>query len=860
MNLRDILYEEVLPRVQKPSRYLGTELNRVQKNPASVELRIALVFPDLYDLGLGNLGILILYAILNRLEWCWAERVYAPAPDMEAELRRRGLPLFALESKDPLGVMDGIGFTLQSELTYTSILNALDLAGLPLRAENRADAHPLVFAGGPAVFNPEPMAPFFDFFVIGEGEEVILEIAEVMRAVKGQPRRRKLEALAVLDGVYVPRLYPFEELDDGRIVPVADAPKIVKRLVRNFDEAAFPTDYIVPYTHQVHDRVSLEVLRGCTQGCRFCQAGMVTRPVRERRLEKIDELMERTLASTGYEEVSLVSLSTCDYSRPRTLVQQAAQRAQGDRVSVSLSSLRLDSFSVELADMVAGVRRSGLTFAPESGTPRLRAVINKWIPDEPLLDMSIEAFRRGWGHVKFYFMIGLPTERDEDVEAIVELCKETVEAGRIVNRRARVHTGVSTFVPRPFTPFQWAEQISIEETERRQAILERGFRGISGIKFGRHNPASSFVEGLIARADRRAAELIEAAWRRGARLDSWDEHLDLGAWRGAIDEVGFNVQEALRARDLDERLPWDHIDILVPKQWLQQDWAAAMELKHAPDCRQGQCRLCGVIDREPDLCRDMIKRSLAGRKAEADWKPPSSPPFQEPPPVQRIRFRIGRRGEVRFLSHLELVNVWVRALRRIRAPLSYSQGFHAHPKVNFSSAPPVGEESVADYMDIVLYERVDPAGLLERLRATLPDGIHVFSADQVALNAPSLMSSTTGFSYTICAAGDGEQVKAHIREFMGRNRFVVERLGKPKGRGKRKRRAKVEVNVRPMVRSLSLREVKDGQLVVDLETMVVNTRSIRPSEVVAMLGLDPVGARILKRETRLAEAPVETAV
>ncbi|MBM3290738.1 MAG: TIGR03960 family B12-binding radical SAM protein, partial [Candidatus Hydrogenedentes bacterium] len=569
---------EILPLVQKPSRYLGTELNSVHKDPATVELRVALVFPDLYDLGLGNLGILILYAILNERPWCWCERAYTPAPDMEALLRERGLPLFTNESKDPLGAMDVIGFTLQSELTYTNILNALDLAGIPLRTKDRDESHPLTMAGGPSVFNPEPLAPFIDFFVMGEGEDAIVEIAEVLRATKAAPRRARLEALAKLEGVYVPELYPFETLPDGRVLPKEDAPKIVKRTVQDLDGATFPANYVVPYTQQVHDRVGLEVLRGCTQGCRFCQAGMVTRPVRERSLEKIDELMERTLAATGYEEVSLVSLSTCDFSRPRMLVEQAARRAAMDNVSVSLPSLRLDSFSVELADMVAGVRRSGLTFAPEAASPRLRAVINKWIPDDDLLTMSSEAYRRGWNHVKTYFMIGLPTERDKDVEAIVDLCLRTLKLGRSINPRAKVNTGVSTFVPKPFTPFQWAEQISLDEAYRRQGILERGFKNNAAIKFGRHEPETTFIEGLLTRADRRGADLLEAAWRNGARLESWSEHLNFDAWLKAIEETGYDVQDAFRERALDERLPWDHIDVLIPKQWFQEDWQRAMEL------------------------------------------------------------------------------------------------------------------------------------------------------------------------------------------------------------------------------------------------------------------------------------------
>lgn len=828
-NLAEALSREVFPRVEKPSRYLGTEVNATRKDLAAVEARIVLCFPDLYDLGLGNLGLHILYSILNKLPWCWAERAYAPAKDMEQQLRALGMPLFANESKDPLGCFDGVGFTLQSELTYTNILGMIALGGIPLRSEDRTDAHPLVFAGGPAVFNPEPLAPFMDFLVVGDGEDVVVEIAEVLRAHRD--RASRLDALERIPGVYVPSRYPTETLPDGTVVPAAGAPKIVKRTVSKLRGDQFPVDYVVPFTEQVHDRVSLEVLRGCTQGCRFCQAGMTTRPVRERTVEDVDRLVERTIAATGYEEVSLVSLSTCDHSQVRKLVETVVARARPDHVTVTLPSLRLDSFSVELADMVGETRRTGLTFAPEAASPRLRAVINKWIPDEELIGMATEAYRRGWDHVKLYFMIGLPTERDDDLHAIADLCARVVAEGKRIHPKAGVHTGVSTFVPKPFTPFQWAAQIDLDETVRKQELLHGRLRSGKGVKFGRHDPRETFLEGLLSRGDRRTADLLEAAFRRGARFDAWREHLDWEAWQGAIAEVGFDVAHAIRERDLDERLPWDHLDIHIPKAWFQEDWRRAVQLQHAPDCRHSKCHRCGVIDAQRPLCAHMLRNAIEGRKQEATWARAAAPRPPDPPPVQRVRLRVGRTGDTRFLGHLEFMHAWMRALRRAGVGLSWSQGFHPHPRMQFSGALPLGEESLGEYLDVTLARREEPAAIVARLRASVPAGFEVLGGAEVPLHGPSLMSEVVGAEYVLHAPVGRDDLADRVGRVLASERIVVARKSKS---------GPIEVDIRPLVLALAIDDA--GGVRVSLRDR--DGRPGKAKEVVAALGLDPATTRV----------------
>ncbi|GIX48010.1 MAG: B12-binding protein [Candidatus Tectimicrobiota bacterium] len=838
-SLATLLDREILPRVEKPSRYLGCELNSVHKDPAAVEVRIALAFPDLYDLGLSNLGLLILYGILNRLPGVWAERVYMPAPDLEALLQARGLPLFSLESKTPLRHFDAIGFTLQYELSYTNILQMLALSGLPLRTAQRDADLPLVLAGGPGAFHPEPLADFIDAFVIGDGEEVVVELVAALREAKGLRRDEQLRRLAAVPGVYVPALYPLRRTPQGELLPDTGGQVIAKRSVASLDTAPFPTDYVVPFTAQVHDRVSLEVLRGCTQGCRFCQAGMLYRPVRERSLETLARLTTETIARTGYEEISLSSLSTCDYSQVRHLVDQAVALGLPEHVAISLPSLRLDSFAVELAEMVATVRKTGLTFAPEAATPRLRAVINKWIPDEELLAVTGEVFARGWEAVKLYFMIGLPTETDEDVRAIGRLARRVLAHGRQHNPRARVNLGVSTFVPKPFTPFQWERQISIEETLHKQALLQAETRQF-GLKFGRHDAHMSFLEGVISRGDRQVGRLLEAAHRLGCRFDAWGEHFDFGKWQEAAARSGIDMAFYLRQRDLREPLPWDHIDCLVDKQYfIDEYWRSRLALL-AEDCRAVKCHQCGVMDRNRAGCLTMLRASHEGRKREASWQRRSAQQRPQTQPQQKVRLRFALRGPLRLLSHLETVRLFTRALRRAGLPVQYSQGFHPQPLLSFATARPVGVESEAEYADVVLYARCDPEAVAARLQAVLPAHACLLAAWEVPLRAPALMALPLAAHYTVevprslLPAGLGP-LAPRVAALLAEEAVWVRRWHK---KGPRR------VNLRPGI--VRLEVLADTPEAVVLE-MLLHEGEAKPPEVVqALLGLEGEALRLLR--------------
>ncbi len=596
--------ERLLGHVQKPGRYVGGELNAVIKDKAQVDVRFAFCFPDVYEVGMSHLGMKILYSEFNEQADIWCERVFAPWVDMEEQMRRHKMPLFALESGDSIAEFDFIGFTLQYELSYTNVLNMLDLAGVPLRAQERDGRFPVVVAGGPCACNPEPLADFIDLFFIGEGERVDLEVIRLYQACKkeGCGKREFLERAAQIEGVYVPSFYTVHYHEDGTIkemLPTGNAPKTIrKRLELEMDKAYFPERFVVPSIEIVHDRAVAEVQRGCIRGCRFCQAGFLYRPVREKSVDLIDRQCRALCGSTGYDEISLSSLSTSDYSQIEPLLETLLAWTDDEKVSVSLPSLRVDGFNNELMDKLKTVRRSGLTFAPEAGTQRMRDVINKNVTEEELLQTVRTAFEGGWTTVKLYFMIGLPTETLDDVAGIAQLGQKVVEAyystpNRAKGKSVKVTCSASSFVPKPFTPFQWEPQDSIETLHEKQEHLIGAVHS-KKLTCNWHDADTSFLEGVFARGDRRLGRVLEAAFYSGCKFDGWSEFFSLEKWLAVFEECGVDPAfYNLRRRSFDEVLPWDHIDYGIQKSFLQRECERAYQSATTPNCAQS-CSACGA--------------------------------------------------------------------------------------------------------------------------------------------------------------------------------------------------------------------------------------------------------------------------
>ncbi len=723
LNRTTVTDRSYLSRVQRPSRYLGREINAVFKDPRAVSLRVVLAFPDLYEVGMSHLGLGILYDILNQREDLWAERVYAPAPDLEAVLRSRGQLLVSLESATPLKDFHLVGVSLQYELGYTNLLTILELGGIPFLAEERGPLDPVVVGGGPAALNPEPVSPFFDAMVLGDGEEAILEVAAVVRAWKAAKgtRRELWQALEEVEGVYVPALFAMTFNPEGRlveIIPQGRRERVNRRVLADLDSVTLSPRALVPTCQIVHDRLNLEISRGCTRGCRYCQAGIIYRPVRERRPEAAVAWVEKALAATGFEEVSLLTLSAGDYRPLPWLVQGLMDRLEPQRVALSLPSLRADTLTPELMSQIKRVRRTGLTIAPEAGSERLRAVINKNLPEEVIISSAREAFRAGWRLLKLYFMIGLPTETPEDLEAIAGLARQILKAGP-QGFRPRLNVSLSSFIPKPHTPFQWEGQADLAESQRCLHQVKNLLKH-QGVQLKWNSAAQSWLEGIFSRGDRRLAPVLLAAYRRGCRLDAWSEHLRLEPWRQAFREAGVAPEEYRRARDTEELLPWDHLDAGVSRDFLREERHRAYRTLETPDCRQEGCQDCGLCDQDRvDL-----------RLAETPLAATSSPPPRSSSGEQVLWHRLlwAKVEEARWLSHLEMVNAVYRSLRRSGLPLAFSAGHHPLPRVAFHGALPVGVASLCETMDVGLAAEVGANDVVARLNQVLPPGLRILSA------------------------------------------------------------------------------------------------------------------------------------
>lgn len=709
-------YGLALLDVEKPGRYEGLEAGAVVKSWDEHPLRVALCFPDVYEIGISHLGLPILYAALNGETGVLAERCYAAWPDMEALLRRRGWPLVTRESGRALRDFDLVGFTLQYELSATNVLSMLDLGGIPLLAADRAETDPLVIGGGPVAGNPEPLADFFDAFVVGEGEEVVLELARAAAAAKseGLDRAARVAALGRLAGVYVPTAAA-PVFREGAFAGYARAPAVRRRVVAHLDRVTAPVSWITPFTAAVHERLSIELARGCTRGCRFCQAGFLYRPVRERTPEDVRAMASEGLRATGHEEVGLLSLSTGDYTAIGPLLVSLMDDHAADHVSVSLPSLRVDSLDGRLLSEVARVRKTGFTLAPEAGTERLRRVINKNITEEEILRAVERVFAAGWKGLKLYFMVGLPFETRDDWQGIADLARKIARLAP--SGKGRVSVSLSNFVPKPHTPFQWCAQANLAVIREAQEFFKRELKDRK-IDLKWHDARTSRLEGVLARGDRRLGGVVLGAYRKGCRMDGWTSEFRPALWDEALAEAGLDAEAFLAARDLEGPLPWDPISIGVDTAFLKREWHRAGEEASTGDCRTGACEGCGLCD-----FGELLPRVAGPRELPTAVPAPSEDEAEAAP--FRVRFRYSKTGAASLLSHLETVTSFHRGFRAAQVKLAYSRGFHPHPRLTLGPALPLGTETLADLGEMRLAEVPPLVEAQERANRCLPEGLRL---------------------------------------------------------------------------------------------------------------------------------------
>ena len=810
---------DILPFIEKPSRYLGSEFNAIKKDLSKVKLRFALVFPDLYEIGTSHFGMQILYHLLNRCADIAAERVFAPGVDMEALLRRSRLPLFTLESHEPIDQFDILGFSLLYELNYTNILTILDLAGIPFRAAQRDRSHPVIIAGGPCTCNPEPIAEIFDAIVIGDGEQAVLDLAGKWLQWQEDSRRDKHDLLkqwSNIEGVYIPSLFEPQIDSDGfqTLTPrFSDYGRIERAIVADLNQISFPDKPVVPHAKPVHDRLRIEVSRGCTRGCRFCQAGMIYRPVRERAPQTLMSLAETSIASTGYEDLSLLSLSTGDYGCIIPLMKRLMARFASEHVAVSLPSLRAGTLTPDLMRLIKTVRKTGFTIAPEAGSQRLRDVINKNISENEIVETVKDAFNLGWQVIKLYFMIGLPTETTDDLHALVKLIKKLRNIKIAKQRKGKINVSIATFIPKPHTPFQWAPQNTLPESEEKINWLKSQLK-YPGIRLKWQNPQVSLIEGIWARGDRRLNDLLITAYQMGCRFDGWTDKFKYSLWQEAFAAQGIDPDfYTARRRDVREPLPWDHIDTRVSKEFLQDEWYKSIQAAMTEDCREGDCHRCGVCDFEiiePRTCPD----------DECQRPEESTEDNGQKTSYKKLILSYSKLGEAKYYGHLELVNIFLRALKRAGIPVKFTEGFHPKPKVSFDDPLPIGLESESETFSVTVPVDINRQDILEGLNANLPHGLRV-QRDELAANGPDKKTTKTS-TYRV-TLGEGNFDHNALTAFTRFSDFIIEMEDR---KGKLKK-----IDLKDMVLDIDLIDSRHLQMVLRSEP----GKTLRPAAVLRHL-------------------------
>ena len=800
--------QQILLDVQKPAQYIGGELNSVMKDKQKVDCRLAFCFPDKYEVGMSHLGMKILYSLYNERENWWCERVFAPDADMEQLMREKNILLYGLESLDPIKDFDFVLFTLQYEMSYTAILNMLDLAGLPVRAKDRKGLSPIVAAGGPCACNPEPIADFIDLFIIGEGEEVNIEITDLyMQAKKeGWTKEQYLKEAAKIGGVYVPSLYDVSYKEDGTIQAVTpncpEAPaKVQKRIIADLDKVYYPKQFVVPFINIVHDRAMLEIQRGCLRGCRFCQAGFIYRPLRDKHYDTLNQDAHNLCDTSGYEELSLTSLSTSDYKEIEPLLDDLLNWTTDEKVSLSLPSLRVDNFSKELMDKVSRLKKSGLTFAPEAGTQRLRDVINKNVTEEEVINTCRTAFEGGYTSVKLYFMMGLPTETMEDIEGIANLAQKVVDLyyslpTRPKGRAVSVSISCACFVPKPFTPFEFEAQDTMELLHEKQKHLLASVKS-KKISVSYHDADVSFIEAILAKGDRRLCDVIERVWKMGSRLDGWYEYFDAHRWYDAMNEL--NIDPAFyanRHREYDEVMPWDHLDFCVSKNFLIRENKLAHQEQVTPQCRE-KCSACGA--------RALIKGECCSDKVVYEREvAPIEPPRPKVDPSllldqpQKVRLFFTKLDRAKYISHLDMNRCMSRAIKRAGLPVWYTGGFNPHMYLTFPLPLSLGCESVYECVDLKMTQKVDFDQMVSRLNACLPPDIQVFSAGEQKMDQKEIAWA----DYEICFRNE-DGLKEKLTSFFNQQEIKVI---------KKTKKGEKEIDLKPHFSLVSMEE-KEGKLV-----------------------------------------------